>query len=538
MDFGRNRRFRLRIYDLLTSAGLGYRTDAPVDLIISGLTEDSRAVSQGNLFIARPGTKADGAGFARDAVDRGAVALVTQKWLDEIPVPQILVNNAANACSRLAQAYFGHPCQSVQTIGITGTNGKTTSTYLVRHILSKLGKRCGLIGTVEIDDGQTMRESDMTTPPPIELARLISTMKKHECDACAVEISSHSLDQHRVAGMKLSAAGFTNLTGDHLDYHKTMDAYAHAKSRLFNMLGDDGVAVVNGDDEWTEQIIQGCRARVVRYRVEGVSGGTASGGTGVPSVSSKDHILERITRGTPVPPEMSVAPESVPLSSDWIARNIRIQSSGTSFDLSGPNSKTHVQLRLVGLHNVQNALTAMLICIERFGLPVEDVARAISDSVGAPGRLERVVNPKKPRLSVLVDYAHSDDALANVLKALRPLTRGRLRVVFGCGGDRDPTKRPRMARVAHQLADELYITSDNPRTENPVSIIDEIVSGLSADERKTVFIDADRRKAISKAISDSDEDDVVLIAGKGHEKYQIMGTVKHHFDDVEEAMNV
>jgi len=169
---------------------------------------------------------------------------------------------------------------------------------------------------------------------------------------------------------------------------------------------------------------------------------------------------------------------------------------------------------------------------------VEEVAKAISDSIGAPGRLEPVINPKKPNLSVLVDYAHSDDALANVLKALRPLTKGRLRVVFGCGGDRDRTKRPRMARIARQLADDVYVTSDNPRTENPKSIIDEIVSGLSADERKTVFINADRRQAISKAISDSGEHDVVLIAGKGHEKYQIMGTVKHHFDDVEEAMNV
>jgi UDP-N-acetylmuramoyl-L-alanyl-D-glutamate--2,6-diaminopimelate ligase len=327
----------------------------------------------------------------------------------------------------------------------------------------------------------------------VEVAQLLAAMRDNGCDACAIETSSHALDQDRVAGVRFAAGAFTNLTGDHLDYHNNdMNAYAAAKARLFRMLPRDGSACINEAGEWSDRMIEDCNARVVRW-----------------GFSEK---------------------------ANYRARDVAITSGGSNFILVTPDGETQVRMPLIGRYNIENALCAAAVVIETFAMSVHQVAAALSDAQGAPGRLQQV-RVGQP-FTVLVDYAHTDDALENVLKALRPLTRGKLRLVFGCGGDRDRTKRPRMAAVAARLADVIYVTSDNPRTENPQSIIDEIMSGFPADSGKTVNVEADRRRAIEQALNDAADNDVVLLAGKGHENYQIIGTVKHHFDDAEEAMRV
>jgi UDP-N-acetylmuramoyl-L-alanyl-D-glutamate--2,6-diaminopimelate ligase len=283
-----------------------------------------------------------------------------------------------------------------------------------------------------------------------------------------------------------------NLTGDHLDYHKTMENYADAKARLFTSLSETAVAAVNADDKWSDRMVQKCNGRVIRF------------GFGK--------------------------------SADYRARDVAITSSGSNFILHTPDGRAEVNMQLIGRHNIENALAAATLCGEVFGLSVHQIAAGLREAEGAPGRLQ-AVRLGQP-FAVLVDYAHTDDALENVLSALRPLTRGRLRVLFGCGGDRDRTKRPRMARTAERLADALYITSDNPRTEDPAAILDEVVSGLSTKAKAQAAVDVDRHEAINRILSDAEPGDVVLIAGKGHENYQIVGQQKRHFDDVEEAAQV
>jgi UDP-N-acetylmuramoyl-L-alanyl-D-glutamate--2,6-diaminopimelate ligase len=465
--------------------GLGGIPDAE----ITGICEDSRLVQPGSVFIARPGTKADGSQFLADAAARGAIAAVTPAKVPQVKLPQIVVQDANSAASILANIFHGNPAQKVRMLGITGTNGKTTTTYLVRHILSKIKTRCGMIGTVEIDDGRTRHEATMTTPSATDIAALLASMRDKGCRACAMEVSSHALDQGRVAGVSFAGAAFTNLTGDHLDYHKTMENYAAAKARLFESLSETGVAVVNADDKASELMVRDCGGRVIRFGF----GRTA----------------------------------------DYRARDVAITSGGSNFILHTPDGRAEVNMTLIGRHNIENALAAAALVGEVFGLSVHQIAAGLKDAQGAPGRLQ-AVRAGQP-FAVLVDYAHTDDALENVLSALRPLTRGKLRVLFGCGGDRDRTKRPRMARTAEKLADAIYITSDNPRTEDPRSILNEVASGLSQAGRARAVVEIDRRLAIGRIMNDAEPGDVVLIAGKGHENYQIIGTDKRHFDDVEEA---
>jgi UDP-N-acetylmuramoyl-L-alanyl-D-glutamate--2,6-diaminopimelate ligase len=456
---------------------------------IPGVREDSRLVQRGDLFVARAGTKADGQKFIHDAIARGAAAVVCADKVDGATVPVINVKDPGAAASKLANLLHGNPGQMVKVLAVTGTNGKTTTTYLIRHLLAKANRKCGLIGTVETDDGSARREAEMTTPSACDVAKLLADMRDNACSACAIETSSHALDQGRVAGVPFAGAAFTNLTGDHLDYHKTMDAYADAKAKLFASLDDSGVAVVNGDDAWSERMVKKTSARVVRFGF--------------------DHRAEYSAR-------------------DWA-----VTSQGSDFVLHTPDGRAEVHMGLIGKHNVENGLAAAALVSETFGLSVNQIAAGLRDAQGAPGRLQ-AVRAGQP-FAVLVDYAHTDDALENVLSALRPLTRGKLRVVFGCGGDRDRTKRPRMARTAENLAHALYVTSDNPRTEEPTSILDQIVEGLTEAGRAKTRVNVDRRAAIRQAIEDAREGDVVLIAGKGHENYQVLGTTKHHFDDVEEA---
>jgi UDP-N-acetylmuramoyl-L-alanyl-D-glutamate--2,6-diaminopimelate ligase len=475
---------------------------------VRAVREDSRQVRPGDLFVARCGTKTDGRQFIADAQAKGAVAVITDDPVSASPLPQICVRNPAAAASVLANLLYDHPSQKVNVLGITGTNGKTTTTYLIRHILASVKKKCGMIGTVEIDDGRTRREAEMTTPGSVDVAELLASMRDRGCWSCAMEVSSHALDQSRVAGVRFAGAAFTNLTGEHLDYHQTMENYAAAKARLFESLDASAVAVVNANDSWSHRIVQHCKARVIEFGI-GRKG-------------------------------------------DYRAKYISMTPEGSAFTLVTPEGEADVTMRMIGKHNVANALTAAALVGEVYHMPVHQIAAALTNAGGAPGRLQ-AVRCGQP-FAVLVDYAHTDDALENVLAALRPLTQGKLRLLFGCGGDRDRTKRPRMARTAEKLADVVYLTSDNPRTEDPLAIIEEIASGFSADvelsgisranvsarrgiggERKPAIVEADRHVAIRRIISDAEAGDVVLLAGKGHENYQIIGTEKRHFDDVEEA---
>ncbi len=481
----------MRLHQLLgQTVGLTLSNNTP-DVEITGIAEDSRRVQPGDLFVARPGTKTDGSQFIRDAHAKGAAACITPTLVADCALPQIVIADPTAVTGKLAHALFGDPTRAVRTVGVTGTNGKTTTAYLLRHLLNQADQKCGMIGTVEIDDGQTRSEAVMTTPGAPDLAKLFAKMRDNGCAASVMETSSHALSQGRVAGISYAGAGFTNLTGDHLDYHKTMEAYAAAKAQLFASLDENAVAVINGSDPASDRMVRDCDARIVRFGFDD--------------------------------------------KADWQADRVNITAGGTSFTLLTPDGVVDIDSRLVGRHNVENVLLAAALAGEVYGFSLEEIASGLQTAVGAPGRLQ-VVSAGQP-FTVLVDYAHTDDALENVLKALRPLTKGKLRVLFGCGGDRDATKRPRMAATAERLADAVYITSDNPRTEDPRLILADIQAGLTGSFAKAVSIEIDRRTAIQTILADAGPADVVLLAGKGHENYQIIGTEKHHFDDVEEAVN-
>ncbi len=477
----------MRLNDLVRRAYPSVDVSGLPAVEITGVQDDSRRIEPGDLFVARQGGTSNGADFAPQAATRGAVAVATGASIDNCPLPQVLLPEIMSAAALLSHALYHHPASAMKVLGITGTNGKTTTAYLLRHLLNTTGHKCGMIGTVQSDDGAKTVESSLTTPDPVDVARLMKAMRDNGCDCCAMEVSSHSLDQHRVAGVPFAAGAFTNLTGDHLDYHKTMDDYAAAKARLFEQLPPDAVAVVNGEDAYAARMVLRTQARIVRFALE-------AGG-------------------------------------DYHADDISISAQGSEFLMTTPMGQQRVSMRLIGRYNIENALTAAAIAGEAMGLTTLQIAQGLSTAAGAPGRLQVV--PGSGAFSVLVDYAHTDDALENVLRAMRPLTGGKLRVLFGCGGDRDPKKRPRMAEVARRLADAVYITTDNPRGEDPMKIIREVAAGLT--DRSAAVIEPDRRTAIRRIIADARKGDVVLLAGKGHETYQLVCGVKHHFDDVEEA---
>ncbi len=478
--------------ELLRCLPLVYSPTRIPEIEVTGIVEDSRLVQAGNLFVARGGTHTDGAKHLDQARARGAIAVVTAAAIPGCTLAQIMVPDPGAALSLLANRFFGNPSRQVRTLGVTGTNGKTTTTYLIRHVLNHFSIRCGMVGTVEIDDGRSRYESSMTTPAAIEVAQLLATMRSNACQACAMETSSHSMHQGRVAGVKFAGAAFTNLTGDHLDYHKTMEGYAAAKAQLFESLDETAVAAINADDPWAARMVRGCKARLMPF------------GFGD--------------------------------SAKYRAKDMKITAAGSTFILHTPDGQARIDLKLIGKHNIENALAAAALLGEVFKLNVHQLAAGLKDAAGAPGRLQ-TVRAGQP-FTVLVDYAHTDDALKNVLTALRPLTRGRLRVLFGCGGDRDATKRPRMAKIAEQLADAIYVTSDNPRTEDPQKILDQVVAGFTNPVQRPLVVEIDRRRAIEQILGDAEPQDIVLIAGKGHENYQIIGTTKHHFDDVEECKKI
>ena len=461
-------------------------------VVPTSITEDSRAVLPGALFVARVGTRSDGRRFIADAIEKGAVAIL-HDGSGEIPagVATLLADDVARESAIIAERFHGSPSSALSLIGVTGTNGKTTVATLLAQLLNHASVRCGLIGTVSVDDGTGPKPATLTTPPAITLSSTLATMVANGCKAGAMEVSSHALSQSRTSGLNFTVGIFTNLTGDHLDYHGSMDEYAAAKARLFEHLGPGATAIVNTDDSASERMVRDF--------------------TGA-------QIWRTTTRGND--------------TAEFSAHVLAMHARSTQARVWTPHDAFEINLPLIGEHNVHNALQAFTAACAA-GVDI-DLAREALEACAAPaGRLEPVRIDGAVGPTVLVDYAHTDDALANVLQAVRPAVPpdGRLWVVFGCGGDRDRTKRPRMAATAARFADQIVITSDNPRTEDPHDILDDILPGIPSDRSSDATLEVDRRSAIHSAILAATETDVVVIAGKGHEDYQIIGEQRLPFDD-------
>jgi UDP-N-acetylmuramoyl-L-alanyl-D-glutamate--2,6-diaminopimelate ligase len=473
----------------LIRADDGLRADAAVGAV-TGVSYDSRSVTAGQVFVALRGQHADGTAFARQAIERGAAAIVSEQPAPEgIRVPWAMVEDARLALAVIAAAFYRDPSREMQVIGITGTNGKTTTAYLLASIFEAAGIRCGLLGTVAYRIGDVVREATRTTPEAPDVQALLRQMVDEGCGACAIEVSSHALALRRVDGMTFAAGVFTNLTRDHLDFHANMDEYFRAKRRLFEMLPRDAPSLLNLDDPRGSALID-------------------AGGRPI------TYAIGRAADITPGPLSFSL--------------------DGLTFDARTPRGTLHVRSTLVGRPNVYNILAAVSTATA-LDLPFDAIERGVQALAGVPGRFEKV-SGKKDEVTVVVDYAHTDDALRNLLETARPLATGRLITVFGCGGDRDRTKRPLMGAVAGRLSDLIVVTSDNPRSEDPNRIIEEIQRGITADTRKDagqrLLTIVDRGAAITKAIELARPGDLVLIAGKGHEKYQVIGDRVLPFDDV------
>jgi UDP-N-acetylmuramoyl-L-alanyl-D-glutamate--2,6-diaminopimelate ligase len=455
---------------------------------VTGIAYDSRAVSPGHVFVALRGQHADGTAFARQAVDRGAAIVVSESSaLDGVAAAWITVDNARLALALLASAFYRHPSREMRVVGITGTNGKTTTAYLLASVFEAAGVRCGLLGTVAYRIGDRTIDATRTTPEAPDVQRLLREMVDQGCGACAMEVSSHALSLARVDGMTFAAGVFTNLTRDHLDFHADMEAYFQAKRRLFEMLPAGAPALVNIDDP---------------------RGAALAGMVGRPVT----YAINRVADVTPGPLSFAL--------------------SGLAFDVRTPRGTVRIDSKLVGRPNVYNILAAVATATA-LDLPFDAIERGVRSLDGVPGRFQ-LVSGARDGVTVVVDYAHTDDALRNLLDTARPLARGRLITVFGCGGDRDRTKRPLMGAVAGRLSDVIVITSDNPRTEDPARIIEEIQRGITPDTRRSdqrQLAIPDRRAAITQAIELARPGDLVLIAGKGHEKYQVIGDRVLPFDD-------
>jgi UDP-N-acetylmuramoyl-L-alanyl-D-glutamate--2,6-diaminopimelate ligase len=460
-----------------------------LDVVCSGVTHDSRQVSPGSVFVALRGFKSDGAAFAPQAIERGAAVVVAERAPDAAAAsPWIVVKDARTALALLAAELFGHPSRQMQVVGITGTNGKTTTSYLVSEIFEAAGTRCGLMGTVTYRIGDRGFAATRTTPEAPEVQGLLRQMVDAGCGAAVMEVSSHALALRRVDGMRFAAGVFTNLTRDHLDFHADMEDYFAAKRRLFEMLPDGAPAVVNVDDPRGLVLAENA-TRPVTYAVN------------------------READVTPGPLSFSL--------------------QGLEFDVRTPRGVVRASSKLVGKPNVYNVLAAVATTIS-LDVPIAAIETGLKRLPGVPGRFE-VASSSADDITVVVDYAHTDDALRNLLETARPLASRRLITVFGAGGDRDRTKRPLMGMVAGRLSDLVVVTSDNPRSEDPSRIIDEVRRGAEPESRQggaEVLTIVDRREAITRAVERATKGDVVLIAGKGHEKYQEIDGRVLPFDDV------
>jgi len=455
----------------------------------TGVTHDSRRVTPGTVFVALRGLNVDGAEFAPQAIASGAAAIVSERAAAApVDVPWIELADARLALAHLAAEFCGHPSREMQVVGITGTNGKTTTGYLVSAILEAAGFKCGLMGTVTYRLGDRSFDATRTTPEAPDVQGFMREMVASGCGACVMEVSSHALSLRRVDGIRFAAGVFTNLTRDHLDFHTGMDDYFAAKRRLFEMLPDDSPAVINADDPRGASLV--------------------------------DLVRRPVTYGITRPADVS--PGSLSYSLD-----------GLQFDIRSPRGPVRVRSKLVGRPNVYNILAAVAATTE-LGMPIAAVEEGLEHLAGVPGRFEVASGPLDD-VTVVVDYAHTDDALRNLLETARPMATRRLITVFGAGGDRDRTKRPLMGMVAARLSDVVVITSDNPRSEDPNRIIDEVKRGADSETRQSgaeVLIRPERREAILHAIGMAEPGDVVLVAGKGHEKYQEIAGRTFPFDDI------
>ena len=461
----------MRLRELLEGMEVISQTISP-DTEITPVCVDSRATQKGSPFVAVPGNRCDGGHYARQAVDRGAVCVVCQS---ELPpdLPWVKVRDARLALSQLACRWYGHPSRQLTMLGVTGTNGKTTVTYLLRHILQRSGMKTGLIGTVQNIVGEQTLPAQRTTPDALQIQQLLSAMTKNGCSHAVMEVSSHALDQHRAEGIDFAVGIFTNITEDHLDYHGTMGCYCDAKAKLFQM---SRMGVCNADDPWTERLLAGASCPSVYYGIHN-------------------------------PAEV------------W-AEDIFLHSRSVDFTVCTARTRTPVHLGVPGRFSVYNALGAIATCGE-LGSPPEECAAALATFPGVAGRMEVVPTPGKP-YTLLIDYAHTPDALENVLKTVRGFAQNRVIAVFGCGGDREREKRPLMGHIAGKLADLTIITSDNPRTEEPMAIIRDILPGIAGAEDKYI-VEPDRRGAIALAMGRAAAGDVIVLCGKGHETYQEIG---------------
>ncbi|HEY9852458.1 MAG TPA: UDP-N-acetylmuramoyl-L-alanyl-D-glutamate--2,6-diaminopimelate ligase [Leptolyngbyaceae cyanobacterium] len=461
---------------------------------VTGLSTNSHACKAGDLFIGMPGTRVDGGDFAPSALASGAVAALVstsaaQKVAGELP-GVFAASDMVKACAEVAGAFYDYPAQKLKLIGVTGTNGKTTTTHLIEFLLDKASQRTALMGTLYTRWNGFEQTATHTTPFALELQAQLAEAVKAGCEKAVMEVSSHALAQGRVLGCLFEVAVFTNLTQDHLDFHKDMEDYFAAKALLFSPDYLQGRAIINMDDPYGERLIaQLDSARVWRYSVNDAT-------------------------------------------ADLWTSDLTYEPGGVSGKLHTPKGDVAFRSPLVGQYNLANVLAAVGTVLH-LGLDLEFVASMLPEFPGVPGRMERVQIDPQQDISAIVDYAHTPDSLENLLKAARPFIPGKVICVFGCGGDRDRTKRPKMGEIAARLADKVVVTSDNPRTENPEKILEDVVAGIPESVNPTVI--CDRATAIRTAILNAQPGDGVLIAGKGHEDYQILGTEKIHFDDREQA---
>ena len=470
----------MKLQELLKDVAV-LRCTAAEDTEICEVRYDSRAVQPGDLFVAIRGYATDGHRYIDKALAQGAAAVVCEEAPEGAPA--VVVENARRALAQIAANRFGHPADSMVMLGVTGTNGKTTTTYLVKHMLEAAGHKVGLIGTNQNLIGDEVIETERTTPESYELHALFARMRDAGCTHVIMEVSSHSLVLDRVHGIHFAVGAFTNLTQDHLDFHKTMEEYRKAKALLFT-ISDKGV--INLDDPAAKAMLADAQCPCLTFSCE------------------KD-------------------------AADLTAKNLKLHADGVEFVAATKGDLARVKLPIPGHFSAENALTALGIVLQ-LGMPLADAAKSLATATGVKGRVEVV--PTDTDYTVLIDYAHSPDGVENVLRAVRGFAKGRVVALFGCGGDRDRTKRPKMGKIAADLADFCIVTSDNPRTEDPKAIIDDILEGMKGTKTPMQVI-VDRPEAIHWALAHAQKNDVIVLMGKGHETYQEVNHVKHHMDERE-----
>lgn len=453
------------------------------DIEIKNLCYDNRKVKDGDVFLCIKGFKVDGHSFIEDAIEKGAKVIVLEEDRNiDADITIIKVDNTRKALAEMSSNFFNNPKDKLKIIGVTGTNGKTTSAFIIKSILEKAGKKVGLIGTIANYIGDKKIHTERTTPESFELHELFAEMVKEDVEYCVMEVSSHSLDLYRVYGIEFETGIFTNLTRDHLDFHKTFENYYNAKFKLFK---NSKLSLVNLDDSYGERVLE----------------------------DLNKNKLDKVTF-------------SINKNSEFKAYEVKNSANGSEFKLDINNNSEKFIINIPGLYNVHNALGCILTAY-KLGIDLEFIKAGIS-GVTIPGRCEMVAKERNLPYSIIIDYAHTPDGLENILETIKGFAKGRIITVFGCGGDRDKVKRPQMGEIACKLSDIAIVTSDNPRTEEPIAIINDIINGLSYDN----YIVVEKRyDAIEKAISIAKKDDVILIAGKGHETYQILATGTIDFDE-------